>query len=194
MGHNTTSLDIPEISARGREGAETGLSYYGFRFYEPGTGRWPNRDAIGEFGHQILAKDLPRSVIESLRRGDPVVGDPLYLFVNNEPITHVDGDGRAIFTIAVTTYSFGKAVTNFILTRIYCKAWGECQRNTHDIIDNYAELYYDDPEAYMMWLKTAKPGSAGAEAGVGCGEYGLKAVKWLFCGIAVKYGIEYVTR
>jgi RHS repeat-associated protein len=30
--------------------AESGLLYYGYRFYNPGTGRWLNRDPIEEFG------------------------------------------------------------------------------------------------------------------------------------------------
>ncbi len=29
---------------------ETGLYYYGYRFYDPVTGRWPSRDPIGERG------------------------------------------------------------------------------------------------------------------------------------------------
>jgi RHS repeat-associated protein len=29
---------------------ETGLLYYGYRYYDPVTGRWPNRDPIGERG------------------------------------------------------------------------------------------------------------------------------------------------
>jgi len=29
---------------------ETGLYYYGYRFYDPVTGRWPSRDPIGEWG------------------------------------------------------------------------------------------------------------------------------------------------
>jgi|GEM_PF-1770783 len=29
---------------------ETGYLYYGFRYYDPETGRWPNRDPIGERG------------------------------------------------------------------------------------------------------------------------------------------------
>jgi RHS repeat-associated protein len=32
------------------EDAETGLLYYGFRYYDPVTGRWPNRDPIEENG------------------------------------------------------------------------------------------------------------------------------------------------
>ena len=32
------------------EDAETGLLYYGYRYYDPVTGRWPSRDPIGERG------------------------------------------------------------------------------------------------------------------------------------------------
>ena len=32
------------------EDTETGYLYYGFRYYDPETGRWPNRDPIGERG------------------------------------------------------------------------------------------------------------------------------------------------
>jgi RHS repeat-associated protein len=28
----------------------SGVRFYGFRYYDPETGRWPNRDPIGEFG------------------------------------------------------------------------------------------------------------------------------------------------
>ena len=42
---------------------ETGLYYYGYRFYNPELKRWLNRDPIEERG-----------------------GVPLYCFVNNNPI------------------------------------------------------------------------------------------------------------
>lgn len=47
--------------------AETGLCYYGYRYYDPTWGRWVSRDPIGERG-----------------------GIGLYLFVNNFPIGYVD--------------------------------------------------------------------------------------------------------
>jgi len=52
---------------------ETGLCYYGYRYYDPSTGRWPNRDPIGEKG-----------------------GKNIYAFVGNDPIFYVDvlGWGR----------------------------------------------------------------------------------------------------
>ena len=31
-----------------------GLNYYGYRYYDPLTGRWPSRDPIGEMGGKNL--------------------------------------------------------------------------------------------------------------------------------------------
>jgi len=49
------------------EDVETGLLYYGFRHYDPVTGRWPSRDPIGERG-----------------------GINLYGMVGNSPVTNID--------------------------------------------------------------------------------------------------------
>ena len=46
---------------------ETGLCYYGYRYYQPQTGRWINRDPIGERG-----------------------GENLYGFVSNDPLGLID--------------------------------------------------------------------------------------------------------
>lgn len=52
---------------------ETALLYYGFRYYNPSTGRWPSRDPIEERG-----------------------GLNLYGFAYNNPMSHIDTDGRLI--------------------------------------------------------------------------------------------------
>ena len=49
------------------EDIESGMYYYGYRFYDPGQGRWLNRDPIGEPG-----------------------GLNLYGFIENNPINFVD--------------------------------------------------------------------------------------------------------
>jgi len=69
---------------------ETGLVYYGYRYYDPGTGRWPNRDPLGELG------------FETLRRGKPnLLGDGpnLYTFVQNDPVDRTDSLGLAMTSI-----------------------------------------------------------------------------------------------
>ncbi len=54
--------------------AETGLNYYGYRYYDPGNGRWLGRDPIGEEG-----------------------GVNLYAIVANRTINNYDTDGLFLF-------------------------------------------------------------------------------------------------
>jgi RHS repeat-associated protein len=54
---------------------ESDMLYYGYRYYKPSTGTWPNRDPIGEKG-----------------------GMNLYDFVKNNPITLIDALGQRITT------------------------------------------------------------------------------------------------
>ena len=35
--------------------SETGLLYYGYRYYQPESGRWSSRDPIGEVGGKAVA-------------------------------------------------------------------------------------------------------------------------------------------
>ena len=37
--------------------------YYGYRYYDPVTGRWPSRDPIGEAGHEILKPVFRNSLL-----------------------------------------------------------------------------------------------------------------------------------
>ncbi len=55
---------------------ETGLYYYGYRYYDPVTGRWPSRDPIGEMG-----------------------GVNLYGFVGNDPIKWIDRFGLEAYVL-----------------------------------------------------------------------------------------------
>jgi RHS repeat-associated protein len=45
---------------------ETGLLYYGYRYYNAGTGRWPSRDPIGEAGGLNLHSFVGNSSINSV--------------------------------------------------------------------------------------------------------------------------------
>ena len=51
--------------------SETSLAYFGYRYYNPDTGRWINRDPIGEMG-----------------------GANLYLAISNDPVTSIDSLGQ----------------------------------------------------------------------------------------------------
>ena len=59
--------------------AETGLYYYGFRYYDADTGRWPSRDPLHEFAFQYLEGYQPDSLLEMR-----------YAFVGNDPANHWD--------------------------------------------------------------------------------------------------------
>ena len=50
MSTGTVAAEIPFRFSTKYQDAETGLLYYGYRYYDPITGRWLNRDPIGERG------------------------------------------------------------------------------------------------------------------------------------------------
>jgi len=62
---------------------ETGLYYYGYRYYNADTGRWLNRDPIQEKGFIIVTKN---------RKKDRIY-DPEYIFVQNDPVDKGDNLG-----------------------------------------------------------------------------------------------------
>jgi RHS repeat-associated protein len=66
---------------------QTGLSYYGYRFYAPALGRWLTRDPLGEEGgiNQYGFTDSVRK---------PFSGTNLYAFCDNNPVNRIDSDGR----------------------------------------------------------------------------------------------------
>ena len=68
---------------------ETGFYYYGYRYYDPVTGRWPSRDPIGELGHELV-KSI-RKPVKSLG----VKSISSYLFVDNNSPNAIDINGEA---------------------------------------------------------------------------------------------------
>jgi len=46
---------------------ETGLYYYGYRFYNPSLGRWPSRDSIEELGFKVGQDFRARIAFQSVR-------------------------------------------------------------------------------------------------------------------------------
>ena len=55
---------------------ETGLAYYGYRYYNSGTGRWTSRDFLEEVG-----------------------GEHLYGYVHNDALNYVDPEGLNLYAI-----------------------------------------------------------------------------------------------
>jgi RHS repeat-associated protein len=102
----------------------SGLYYYGYRFYDPNLQRWPNRDPVAEWN------DLN-----------------LYRFLRNEPTTYIDPDGQlglpAVFA-ALAIGHCGKAIINARL------AW-KCDK-LHDEVDRRAREGLE-PETYECWRR-----------------------------------------
>ncbi|MES2996127.1 MAG: RHS repeat-associated core domain-containing protein [Verrucomicrobiota bacterium] len=63
------------------------LYYYGYRYYEPATGRWPSRDPINELSFSLHHK----STLKSKRSGNP------YSFINNKLPSNIDFLGLMSF-------------------------------------------------------------------------------------------------
>jgi len=63
--------------------SETGLYYYGYRYYSPELGRWLNRDPMGEDG-----------------------GENVYGFVGNNPLWRCDATGLASWNILGTAWDY----------------------------------------------------------------------------------------
>jgi len=68
-----------------------GMYYYGYRFYDPATQRWLNRDPLEEIG------SLPNGLRIRYTKCMPFelwLGPSIYVFARSNPIRYADTDGR----------------------------------------------------------------------------------------------------
>jgi RHS repeat-associated protein len=108
---------------------ETGLLYYGYRYYNPSTGRWPSRDPIGEAG-----------------------GVHLYAFVANAPPSAIDYLGlmketRDNFNVTFQDpgHDSVKVVINFHSGHDNCG-------NLHCKSPKLAQIVFEDGGSLAKWL------------------------------------------
>jgi RHS repeat-associated protein len=73
---------------------ETGLLYYGYRYYDASVGRWPNRDPIGELGFEGLRFRNTR-LLRAIGMLERIGCNNFYRFVRNRPIGGFDALGLA---------------------------------------------------------------------------------------------------
>ena len=84
-------LELPFRFSTKYQDAETGLLYYGYRYYDPITGRWLSRDPIGEEAFwQLLKMEFERKAQFAAFRH---VSD--YGMVGNNPLNQIDYLGLA---------------------------------------------------------------------------------------------------
>jgi RHS repeat-associated protein len=73
---------------------ESDLLYYGYRYYKPSTGTWPNRDPLGESAFfSSYSKNLDPDAIDQLAL---CALQPTYCFVGNNSINKIDYLGNVI--------------------------------------------------------------------------------------------------
>lgn len=100
---------------------ETGFLYYGYRFYISWTGRWPNRDPIGEVGFEgnkyftftkddlqnLAALDPEDENLDALEAAQNNIlfaaGKTAYVMVNNDPVSKTDLYGLVCNVVANRT-------------------------------------------------------------------------------------------
>lgn len=92
---NTSSLNNPWLFSSKRCDAESGLTFYGKRYYDPHTARWITKDPLGTFD-----------------------GSNCYLFLHNNPLSHLDLYGLFSFPttwkeIKEISSSLAEVLTNF---------------------------------------------------------------------------------
>ena len=125
-GIGTTAKDNPFRFSTKYQDDESDLIYYGFRFYNPSTGRWLSRDPIGEPGfdgnkyynftkedlQSLDALDPEEENLESRQKDNAllrVVGRTPYVMVNNNPIGEFDLYGLVCDTVVNRTKAYIKS-------------------------------------------------------------------------------------
>jgi len=82
---------------------ETGLLYYGYRYYSPDVGRWLARDPMEEDGVYLL-ESSGLTIEERIEHSSALPTGTLYLFVKNDPIGRIDRFGLKTYTSMASQY------------------------------------------------------------------------------------------
>ena len=102
--------------------SNSGLYYFGYRFYDPNLQRWPNRDPLGNVAsvkdvYRMFGLLQPPSRIGSLSAMLPfekLIGPNLYDYVDNDPINAIDPLGLWTFGIGLSlNFQFGPINVNW---------------------------------------------------------------------------------
>jgi RHS repeat-associated protein len=120
---------------------ETGLVYYGYRFYWPAMGRWVSRDPIEESGRLAFEKAASMGRKPKLARQD----DPAYVFARNDAVGSTDPLGLSV-------YIYGRGYFHGII-RIKSKC-----NSKYDGVYEFGPVVYPDPMlrialGVVYWVK-----------------------------------------
>jgi len=88
-----SGVNVYQFSSKERHN-NSGMYYYGYRWYDPNLQRWLNRDPLGESGFELVQRVAPLRSQPFIGFAAELVEDPnLYTYLANEPINRTDGEG-----------------------------------------------------------------------------------------------------
>ena len=128
---------------------ETGLYYYGYRYYSPETGRWPSRDPLGD---QVFLKERMKEVPQTIRERLAREGlGPLYQFVGNDPVNRWDWLGLAVISSISVSYESGYPMTNLQAHPFWSQIFGEVDghKPTGYVYAGYMTVYGEDGKVLL---------------------------------------------
>lgn len=153
------------------EDAETGLLYYGFRYYDPVTGRWLSRDPIEENG-----------------------GLNLYGIVGNDPLNYIDllglSERRIAYFGGVKFFVYGDNINDVGFALLEIQANPEGQKLLQGIANRFAAINADRPPTLSNYFEDnapVKPNKSGQIIKNGTVIKGDKAIRDNFPTIADKH-------
>ena len=118
--------------------AETGLDYYGHRFYNPSTGRWLSRDPLGDVAS--LRRESKGKSYQVRRKFWKESLRPAYAYVRNNPIDLWDAlglEGTWSFSVGAYDASVGGPMTT--VTYKMDSTQSQCCKKA--VVDRYLASY-----------------------------------------------------
>jgi RHS repeat-associated protein len=193
LSTGTVAAEMPFRFSTKYQDTETGLIYYGYRFYEPSTGRWLNRDPIEEEGGlnlYVYVGNNPNSFIDPLG----LSGEPQALNALNQA-NQALASANADFDIALKNYN---AATSAVDKGRCSIAFSMAQKNIEAAREalRQAQLNYQQAAAAaaaagtgVMSVTGTSVGLSGAGASLPLVTIGGLAAGTAVVGGAVGYGI-----
>ncbi len=153
---------------------ETDFLYYGYRYYNPSTGRWLSRDPMTElaFNHQYFHAPNQHRRLSRVEKNALVAP---YVFALNEPPMVIDPDGRnpvVVVTVIVGTVAIiefvhfawechkcGNAEDEF---SAYCDACAKAEAwaNDHDDLEAFMEVFHAGYASQAIYKCAMQDGAA----------------------------------
>jgi RHS repeat-associated protein len=90
---------------------ESGLTYYGYRYYAPSPGRWLTRDPIAERAFRLVTIAPSPGTTNPLKLPSEHITDHCYRFVQDDPLNQHDPSGLMVFWVAAALCPSGTTAT-----------------------------------------------------------------------------------